>query len=166
MIDINHKLWMGRWGLSTAHVISLDLGNLMKSWVAVSLPLDALLQCLRLHTHMEWFTRLCQTYTKWLTYIICCVRADGASVILSPQHMLAQIWESWVAALVPLDVVLQWLRLHTDMEWSPHLCQAYLMWLTSLICCGRADGASVMLLPLHMLAQTCEIWISPTASMG
>ena len=84
VVDIIPKLWTSRWRLrypiSTAHV-SPDLGNLIKSCcVDGSATLDALLPCLRLHAHMEWFTRLCQTHIKWLTYIIFFVQADGTSV--------------------------------------------------------------------------------------
>ena len=57
--------------------------------------------------------------------------------------------KSCINGLATLDVLLQWLRLHTHMEWSSDLTKC----LTSLISCGQANGASAWLKALISCGQ-------------
>ena len=62
------------------------------------------------------------------------------------------------------DVKVHWLRLQTHMTWFPHPLHTYTRCLRIFICCGWANGSTIMPLPPYLLKQTIEIlqifWIT------
>jgi hypothetical protein len=50
------------------------------------------------------------------------------------------------------DVMVHWLRPQTHMEWFPHPLQANSRCLRTFLCCGWADGFTILPLPLFMEA--------------
>jgi hypothetical protein len=55
------------------------------------------------------------------------------------------------------DVKVHWLRLQTHMTWFPHPLHTYTRCLRIFICCGWADGSTIMPLPPYLLKQYLEI---------
>ncbi len=111
---------------------------------------ELIIQWLRLQTHMEWSPHPLHTYTRCLSSFICCGWEDWISIMLLLQSLLSHVFEFGKIlgeSPAPNGVMMQWLRLQTHMEWSPHPLHTYARCLTSLICCGWEDWTSIMLLP-------------------
>ena len=68
--------------------------------------------------------------------------------------------------LAPNEVLVQWLRLQTHMDWFPHPLQTYESCLTTFICCGREYGSITMLLLPHLLVQIWEVYQNPWSLLG
>ena len=51
------------------------------------------------------------------------------------------------------DVKVQWLRPHTHMEWFTHSLRTYTRCFRPFICCGWADGSTILPLPSYLLPQ-------------
>jgi hypothetical protein len=81
---------------------------------------DTIMQWLRLSSRMEWFPHPLETYTRWLTSIICCGWGYGAPTMLLPPHLRDRIWKvGWKImdhCWVSNDTIMQWLRLSSHME--------------------------------------------------
>ncbi len=60
-------------------------------------------------------------------------------------------------SLVLNEVMMQCLRLQTQMEWSPYPLHVYARYLRSFICCGWDDWTSIIQLPQKVKLQVCEI---------
>ena len=138
------------------HLFPVNLRRYQISWVTVSLQLSRVkVEWLRPQTHMEWFPHPLCTSTRCLIPFICCGWADGSTIMPLQLYLLAKSFgsrkTSWITARLQLDhskaandVKVDWLRPQTHMEWFPHPPYTSTRCLRPFICCGWADGSTIM----------------------
>ncbi len=117
--DIILMLWIDRWNHSHAVIASLLGPDLERSRGTN----DIMMEWLRLQTNMEWFPLPLHTYKRCFTSFLCYGQIDGATIMPLPPVFLAQIWgvrqNRVMKQGLKNDVMVEWLRLQTHMEWFP-----------------------------------------------
>ena len=115
---------------------------------------ELIIQWLRLQTHMEWSPHPLHTYTRCLSSFKSCGWEDWISIMLLLQSLLSRVFEfgkntGWKPSSI--ELIIQWLRLQTHMEWSPHPLHTYTRCLTSFMCYGWDDWIFIMLLIIELV---------------
>ncbi len=163
VFDIIHMLWMG--GSDLHHAVS-TIFVVPSFWIWMKSCVTALHQmkswCIDSGSRLTWNGHhILFIHTRCLTSFICCVdkKIGRTSIMLLPQNLLSHVFEfGWNprSFLASNELIIQWLRLQTHMEWSPHPLHTYTRCLSSFKSCGWEDWISIMLLLQSLLSQVFE----------
>ena len=173
VVDNFHMLWMGSWDLyhaNTTTCVDPDVGSQLESLSLLVLGNTrchcAMVEALTQHGMVPSsphiiYQALDNVHMLWMgTWIYhnavtnTCVHPDVGS--------LPKYYHCWVTK----EVIVQWLRVLTNMESIPHPLPTYARYLTTFICCGWAHGTFIMWLPLHVFIQMWEVQWNPASLLG